>query len=214
MIHVLGILARKKHGKSTAARYLVEQYDAKVVSFATYLKRGLQRALEFTDAQVYGTQEEKEAIDPRYGKSARFFMERIGTELLRHEFGNLIHVLRLFEDLNRWDEESDYDQLYVIDDMRFPSEAAFVAESELFMGANIKLVADDIPVPPNEHESEYSIDLVDPVHIHATIHAPHSAGLDSLYEQLDAYLTSGYIGQAFRRVLIEGAARARAKKVA
>ncbi len=45
------------------------------MSLASPLKRIAQVTMGFSDAQLYGTQEEKEAIDPRYGMSARVFLQ-------------------------------------------------------------------------------------------------------------------------------------------
>lgn len=109
-------------GKSTVATYLVEKYGAKRYGFATPLKEMVKKALMFTDEQVYGTQEQKEAVDPRYGHSPRWFLQRIGTEGCRAVFGVDFWTNQTIDIIER---ESPY--LAVIDDMRFENEAQAVS---------------------------------------------------------------------------------------
>jgi hypothetical protein len=82
------------------------------------------RALEFTDAQLYGTQAEKEAPDPRYGgKSARWFLQRLGTEGCRKTFGDDFWTRMLLEKIRR-----EKPELAVIEDARFVNEAIAIRE--------------------------------------------------------------------------------------
>lgn len=111
-------------GKSSVADYLVEKYGAKRYSFAGPLKQMVGRALEFTDEQLYGTQAQKEAPDPRYGgKSARWFLQRIGTEGCRNTFGQDFWTKQAIAMIER-----EAPTLAVIDDARFVNEAAAVQD--------------------------------------------------------------------------------------
>lgn len=108
-------------GKTTVANYLVEKYGAVRYAFATPLKEMVQRALDFTHEQVYGTQEQKEAIDPRYGHSARWFLQRIGTEGCRNTFGEDFWTKQCLDMIVRQNP-----RLAVIEDMRFVDESEAV----------------------------------------------------------------------------------------
>lgn len=121
---VIALIGPAGSGKSTVATRLVENYGAVRYSFAAPLKEVAKRALEFSDAQLYGTQEEKEAIDPRYGFSARWFLQRLGTEGCRGVFG-LDFLTKMCLDIIRRQNP----RLAVIEDMRFGDEAEAVLYS-------------------------------------------------------------------------------------
>ena len=91
------------------------------------MKRAVQKVFEFSDAQVWGTQAEKEAIDPRYGISPRWLLQRLGTEGLRAEFGEDIHLIALINNLRKEEAARPVGaapRLYVVDDVRFPKRRA------------------------------------------------------------------------------------------
>jgi hypothetical protein len=120
---VIGICGPAGSGKSTVAQYLIEKYGAVRYGFATPLKEMVKRALDFTDEQVYGTQEQKETVDPRYGKSPRWFLQRIGTEGCRATFGEDFWTKQTMDMIYRQNP-----RLAVIDDMRFVNEANAVLD--------------------------------------------------------------------------------------
>ena len=94
---ILGLMGAAGSGKSTAAKYLVERYGAQRFSFADPLKDMVKAAFDLTEAQVRGTQAEKEAIDPRYNVSPRWLLQRIGTEGCRNTFGKNFWTERTLE---------------------------------------------------------------------------------------------------------------------
>jgi septin family protein len=106
-------------GKSTVANYLAEKYGACRYGFATPLKELVKRALDFTDEQVYGSQAQKEEVDPRYGHSPRWFLQRIGTQGGRAVFGESFWTDQCLNMIVRQNP-----RLAVIEDMRFQSEAS------------------------------------------------------------------------------------------
>ncbi len=108
-------------GKTTVANYLVERYGAERYGFATPLKDMVGRALTFSYEQLYGTQEQKEAVDPRYLHSARWFLQRIGTEGCRDTFGEDFWPNMCLDAI--WRQNPG---LAVIEDLRFANEAQCV----------------------------------------------------------------------------------------
>jgi hypothetical protein len=156
----------------------------------------------FSHEQIYGTQAEKEAVDPRYGMSAREFLQRLGTEGLRQEFGQEIHVQALMNHIAKLDDNAAKDLVYVVDDVRFPNEINAIVNSDSHHGACIKIVCTDAPSTPNAgHASEASIDLIYPEQIAATLVSSRAQGVPHLLGELEQALDSVTKLAPFRRVL-------------
>ncbi len=60
------IFGRAKVGKDTLAQHLVEKYDADVISFADHMKRFVHANFGFTEEQLWGPSEFRNAVDPRF----------------------------------------------------------------------------------------------------------------------------------------------------
>lgn len=126
MTVIIGLMGPAGSGKSSVAQYLEQKYGAVRYSFAGPLKEMVGRALDFTQEQLYGTQAQKEAPDERYGgKSARWFLQRIGTEGCRKTFGHNFWVRILMERI-----ALDRPELVVIDDARFVNESFAIQEHQ------------------------------------------------------------------------------------
>ena len=120
-MRIIGLMGPAGAGKSTIATYLCEKYGAQRYALANPLKEIARRTLDFSHEQVYGTQEEKEATDPRYGFSARFFLQRLGTEGIRSVFGADVWVDLLLEKIMR---EKPF--VAVVEDVRFLNEVTAI----------------------------------------------------------------------------------------
>jgi len=205
MIHVVGLLARAGHGKTTLARYLEARYKVKIVSLASPLKKIAKAVFSFTDEQLYGTQAQKEAIDPRYGFSPRIALQRLGTEGIRENLGPDVWCEslrgRVREDFLRTAPANDITPrpgaVYAVDDERFPNEAEFIVkldqrdEAPRMVGHNFKIVCTDAPPSGNDnHPSEAGIDLVPPEHLSATIVSSRALGIDHLIGQFEEALSA------------------------
>lgn len=118
---LIGLLGPKGAGKSTVADYLTEHYGAYVYSFASPLKEIIRLAFDMKREQLYGTQEQKETVDPRYNVSPRWLMTRIGTEGVRQVLGKNFWIEQTLRDIG-----SDACELAVVDDVRFLNEAQYV----------------------------------------------------------------------------------------
>jgi len=114
---IIGVLGPAASGKSTLAQYLVDKYGAKRYSFAHPLKKIVRQAFDLTKDQVWGSQASKETVDPRYGVSPRWLLQRLGTEGIRNTLGaDFWWELCLQQILD------DAPTLAVIDDFRFNNE--------------------------------------------------------------------------------------------
>jgi hypothetical protein len=188
MIYLLGLLARAGHGKTTVARHLAEVLGAEVRPLADPLKRAARNVFGFSDAQLWGTQAEKEAPDPRYGFSPRWLLQRLGNEGLREEFGADVHQRALLHGLRRAEAQRPPGappRLYVVDDVRFPDDAHFIAAGGPdHRGAVLRLVSTDAPPPAQavdaDHASETAIDEVRSEDIAATVTSSRAQGLQHL----------------------------------
>jgi hypothetical protein len=89
---LIGLLAKKRHGKDTLADYLVNRYGFNKDALAEPLKNVCKELFLLSDEQMYG--DLKEIVDTRYGVSPRQIFQFIGTDLLRKQMGNLIPSLK------------------------------------------------------------------------------------------------------------------------
>lgn len=167
---ILGLLGRAGHGKTTVARWLAEHRGFEIVSLAAPLKRVAQTVMGFSHAQLYGSQAEKDAIDPRYGMSAREFLQRLGTEGMRAEYGDDVHVRAM---LRRCAPGGRY----VCDDVRFSNEVAAINGAG---GAVIRIVCTDAPATGGGHSSEAGVDAVPESWLLATVTTSRAQGVEHL----------------------------------
>ena len=78
---LIGLSGKSGSGKSTVGDYLSGAHGYEQFAFAGALKAVVGLAFGFSEEQLYGRQ--KEAVDPRWGKSPRWCMQWLGTEVLR-----------------------------------------------------------------------------------------------------------------------------------
>lgn len=204
MIHVLGLLARAGHGKSTIVNYLASTYGVRTMSLAAPLKKIAKAVMDFDDSQLYGTQAQKEAVDEAgardakgRGLSARIFLQKLGTEGIREHLGELTFCEGLANNVAK-----DYATItegigavYGVDDMRFPNEAAFIhgldtrPHTPLMFGHVVKIVCTDAPPSGNDnHPSEAGVDRVAPEYIDHVIVSSRAQGVHHLIGELEAML--------------------------
>lgn len=123
---IVGVLGPAGAGKTVCANWLVEKYGARHYSFAHPLKKIVRQAFDLTKAQVWGSQNEKEKIDPRYGVSSRWLLQRIGTEGIRNTLGVDFWWKLCMEQILK-----EGPNIAVIDDFRFENEVnGFLALNE------------------------------------------------------------------------------------
>lgn len=168
---VIALTGPAGSGKSTASKYLVEKYGYQLVKFAGPLKDML-RAIGLSEAQIEGELKE-EPCEWLQGATPRHAMQTLGTEWGRKCMGEDFWT-------NLWRSRVDgalaFGGRVVVDDCRFPNEAAEVRK---FGGVVWQLVGRGGIA--GGHESEAGCGEAD-------VQIRNIGGIDGLHHQLDAYL--------------------------
>ena len=177
---VIGFLGTAGAGKTPAAKFLEEKYGAVRISFAYPLKRMAMDMFGFTEEQVWGSTESKEAVDPNWGVSPRELMMRLGHSA-RERINKSVWV-----DVCLNQVTADY-RLYVIDDVRYVNEVAAITDSDNFDGYIIKLVCPDSisDVSNSTHSSETEIYSVPDQFLTATVTCCRSPDSHLLRKSVD-----------------------------
>lgn len=180
---VIALCGPAGSGKSTVASYLVEKHGAQLHGFARPLKEMVKRALDLTDEQVYGTQEQKEAVDPRYGHSARWFLQRIGTEGCRATFGEDFWTKQCIDGIVRQNQA-----LSVVDDLRFSNESDAVLDDPRVNGFVLRLwPVDDLESSLRTAQAGAHASEEQWRHVHASFELkPKARGVPELLALVDA----------------------------
>jgi len=143
---VIAFCGAKGHGKDTAAKFLIDNYGFVPVSFADGLRRTVATALRVNESWFLDP-DKKEEIDPRTGKSRRYWLQWIGTEGFRSLWDQVW--------VNWWYEEimaRGYERV-VSTDMRFPNE--YDAVYQYFPEATtIRITDPRKPTGNDNHASE------------------------------------------------------------
>lgn len=114
---IVAIVGSRGVGKDTVGKILVEKHGFTRIAFADKVKEIAMDLYGLALAQVHGTIEQKETVDPRWGLTPRFILQRLGTDVARnvHPETWIRYVMRQIA--------SRPDHNYVITDCRFPNEA-------------------------------------------------------------------------------------------
>ncbi len=180
---IIGLMGPAASGKTTAAKYLIEKYGGLEYTLAKPLKNILQVAFELSEKQLWGSQLDKETVDPRYNVSPRWLMQHLGTEGFRSVFGEDVWVDYLLQEIEKTSPKTA-----IIGDVRFDNESKAIRAWRhdtkgknkqgvvwLIKSANRHTLADQA----HASESEWSKAGHDYVVEH------DGKNLKTLYEQLD-----------------------------
>ena len=160
-IIIIGVTGRKRSGKDTVGKYLINKHGFYRVAFADALKEACKHIFGFSDEQVYGD-DLKEVIDKYWGYSPREILQKVGTELFRENFPQLCpkisndiwlrSVARQIEKL----KEKGHTR-FVITDVRFDNELDFIKQ---YNGYTWKVKRPSIIIDSSvpAHSSETKID--------------------------------------------------------
>lgn len=169
---IIGLTGRKRSGKSTAARYLVEHHGFTELSFAAPLKAmamdidpivsanhtahwskdGFLRLSDVVEADGW------EGAKDRYPEVRRF-LQRLGTDGVRNNLGTNIWVQQVEDQLDElWTNDfknNRPNRPIVIADVRFENEADMVCRNG---GIVIEVVRPGIPATTDTHASEAGVE--------------------------------------------------------
>jgi len=177
---VVAFLGRAGSGKSTAAQHLVENYGFTRVSFAGPLKELAKHLLDFSNDQVYGSQADKEAVDPRYDFTPRQFMQKLGNGARQNIHSN-IWITACLEKIKAGGQAR-----YVIDDCRYANEAKIISEATDIVGYVVKLSCPEAESAADaDHPSEAEVDTVPRKHIFRNIHSHKTEGSIDLKKRIE-----------------------------
>lgn len=94
-MNIIGICGTAGAGKSTVASILVRDHGYTEIAFADVMKRFAREALAFSDDQLWGPSDSRNAPDPRYPRAdgSRLapleFLQKLGTECGRFCYPNI-----------------------------------------------------------------------------------------------------------------------------
>lgn len=116
---VIALSGAAGSGKSTVSDFLAVRFGYQKTKFAFPLKE-MCRAIGMTEAMIEGDKKE-DPVDWLGGKTPRYMMQRLGTEFGRDCMGEDFWV-------DLWEESTKRLSRVVVDDARFPNEAARVRQ--------------------------------------------------------------------------------------
>lgn len=162
-MNLIGITGKIGAGKSTLANIL-QKYGYEEYSFATPLKQ-IGEIFGFSKESLYGSQEDKLKIHEKWGISARYFLQKLGTDIFRISLKEKIPEMKI--------ESSIWIELFklkynpsiktVISDVRFLDEAKAIKE---LGGIIIKIERNRFDLSSetetNTHVSEIEMEQIQP----------------------------------------------------
>lgn len=179
---LVGITGHMGSGKTTVAKYLINQQNFVEKSFADPLKAACKALFLFSDEQVFGTQEQKATPDPRwFGCSPRTALQFVGTELLRNNLDQIMPGLGqavFVHHFKLW-FESQSDNV-VLHDVRFLNEAKALKD---LGGIVIRIRRSSSDCIQHTHQSEIEIDQIE-----ADYYVDNESGLDELFDRINQIL--------------------------
>jgi hypothetical protein len=130
---IVGMCGAAGHGKTTGSDMIKEMFNTEPpYAMAGPLKKSAAACFTLLPEQIYGTQEEKETIDPRWGTSARVILQKMGV-LLRERpdlFGVTVPdglTLWVYHFKAYLDGINKDGAVVVVSDVRFPDEVDILA---------------------------------------------------------------------------------------
>jgi hypothetical protein len=169
---VFALAGRAGSGKSTCARWLVDNYGAVEFSLAEPLKRLAQDVFGFSDEQVFGTQAQKEAVDPRWGISPREALIKLG-HAARERVGKNVWLDACLNAVARSGA-----RVAVVSDVRYPNEAAAMHGKGAVV-VRLRCPNSVSTVDPNA-PSEAGVDEIDPNDVSVELNVGRSEGARAL----------------------------------
>ena len=171
---IIGIGYKRGSGKDTVAEHLVETHNFRRRAFADSLKAAARAIFGWDDRHLHG--DLKESVDPYWGMSPRWALQRMGTEAMRRNVADDVWIRSLRRHMID-SPQSDW----VIPDVRFINEIKAIRE---WGGVLWRVDRSRIMLGYDGHASE--IELDDYRDWDAVI--VNDGTLDELFEKVDACL--------------------------
>jgi len=158
---IIGFGHKRRSGKDTcgefAAEYLIKHRNipfTQIDWFARSLKAACIAAFDFNEDQMWGPS--KLVVDPYWGFTPAFALQKTGTEAMRHTFGDDFWVKTLKRRVL-----ASRDTCFVITDVRFPNEAAAIKSWGGFVVDVVRPQAPEALADgrDSDHPSETALDL-------------------------------------------------------
>ena len=176
---LIGLAGKARSGKDTVGNYLETQHFFHSTAFADRLKEICAEIFDFTEEQLWG--DLKEEVDPLVGKSPRFCLQYVGTEIARACWPD-VWLWHLEKNVRHWMADG-LDM--VVTDVRMENEAGLIKD----LGGYLIRVDRDQARASNgvpNHSSETALDdwqewdlVID-----------NNGSLEELYAQVDRFITA------------------------
>lgn len=142
---LIGLIGYKQSGKDTCADYLVEKYGFHKYAFAEPVKQVCKIMFQL-DSQQLEDSIQKEENDPRWDLTPRQMMQKVGTDMVRHYWGENFWVrcmeMRVYKDKK---------ERIVVSDVRFQNEADWIKQNH---GILVRIVDNTHSTYTDPHPSE------------------------------------------------------------
>lgn len=125
---LIGLAGLARSGKDTAAQHLVNHHGFQSYAFADPLRDGLMHILNLSPCDFEGDQKEQPL--PWLGRSPRQLMQSLGTEWGRNSVHPELWLLLAAQNLDLLARTHDTAKGFVVSDIRFENEAAFIRERD------------------------------------------------------------------------------------
>lgn len=169
---IIGITGKKRAGKDTIANYIHKKYGFTIHRFADPIKDMIQQLLSYVDANDnFYMEQHKETEIVELKASYRKLAQTLGTEWGRNMISDSLWI-----DILAFNTQ--YEELIVIPDVRFDSEAEWIVNNNGFIIEVINPLTEQ-----DEHISEAGIN---PKFINSVI--LNDSSFTNLYKQVDASL--------------------------
>lgn len=146
---LVGLSGKARSGKDTAASVLVEQFGFKQLAFADALKAGCAAMLNLPLERMYHG--DREAELPGFGFSIRHFLQVMGTECVRQNFGGDFWIKSVRSAMQQLRLKGQ--TRFVVSDVRFDNEATWVRQN----GGKVVCIERDGNAGTLAHASEKGI---------------------------------------------------------
>ena len=169
MTILIGLLGKKRSGKSTCAKYIQENFAFNNLSFAEGVKHVSKKRYSLMENQM---ETYKDIIDHRWGKTPRDIFKEIGMDARKYDSDYWVKYL-----CNNITKKIKSDSLdnFVISDVRFQNEADFILKNGGYL---IRVVRPGLV--EDNHISEMEGDCI---RVHTEIH--NDSTIENLVQVLD-----------------------------